>query len=111
MKQLLLIACMAILTACTSLGMQTPDTFNKRAAAAYATVQTVANSATAAVNAGKLAKADAMNVVTTSRTALAAIDVATSLHATNPQAGEDKLSATLVILTALSSYLATKEAK
>ncbi len=111
MKRLILIACMAILTACASLGMQTPDTFNKRAAAAYATVQTVADSATAAVNAGKLSKADATNVVTTSRTALAAIDVATSLHATNPQAGEDKLASTLSVLNALSAYLATKEAK
>lgn len=99
----------AALSACASLGMQTPDTFNKRVAAAYLTVQTIAETATAAVNTGKLSKADAANVVTTSRAALAAIGVASGLYATNPQAGEDKLAATLAILVALQSYVATQQ--
>ena len=104
------VAFTALLGACAQLGMQSPDTFNKRVAAAYVTVQTVADGATAALTAGKLSKSDATNVVTTGRTALQAIDVAAQLHSTNPKAGEDKLAATLAILTALQGYLATQGA-
>lgn len=102
---------LATLTACAAIGIAPTDTFNKRTAAAYATVQTIADAATAGLKAGKLSTADATNVVTTGRTALAAIGVAENLHATNPQGGEDKLAATLAILTALQTYLATQGAK
>jgi len=97
-----------MLTACA--GFQA-DTFNKRMASAYVTVQVVNETASAALTAGKLTKDDATNVVTTSRAALAALDVAGKLHAASPGAGEDKLQATLTVLAALQAYLATKGAK
>lgn len=99
------------LAACAQLGLAPADTFNKRVAVAVTTVQTVSDAATASLQAGKLSLSDAKNVATTSRQALQAIDVATTLHATNAQAGEDKLAATLAILTALQSYLATQGVK
>jgi hypothetical protein len=100
---------LAFISACAS--NAAPDTFNKRIAAAYVTVNAVADSATAALTAGKITKADATNVVTTTRAALQAIDVANAIHANNPQAGEDKLAATLAVLTALQAYLATQGVK
>lgn len=101
----------ALISACTALGMQQPDTFNKKVAAAYTTVQTVADSATAALKVGKLAQNDAVNVVATGKAAITALDVATSMHATDPAGAENKLAATLAILTALQGYLATQGVK
>lgn len=102
---------LVIITGCAALGMQPADTFNKKTLAAVTLVQTVADGAAAGLAAGKLSKSDAQNVVNTSKAALSAIDVAESLHATDPKAGEDKLAATLAILTALQSYLALQGAK
>lgn len=100
-----------MLAACAQLGMQTPATFNQRVAAGYTTVQTVAESATVALQAGKLSRADAANIVTTSRTALDGLAVAQTLHAGNAAAGEDRLAVTLAILQSLQAYLATHGAK
>lgn len=108
---LVMALCLALLVGCASLGMQAPDTFNKKVAAAVTTVQTVADSAAAALAAGKLSKSDATNVVTTARAALNAIDVAEGLHSTDPKAADDKLAATLAILQALSAYLAAQGVK
>lgn len=117
---------LAVLAACAQLGLQTPDTFEKKAAAAIVTVQTVAESATAALVAGKLSKTDAENVVSTGRASLQAIMVAQQLYyaacplraqietsdpACKAPAAENKLAATLVILTTLQSYLATQGVK
>ena len=99
----------AFIAACTT--ATTPDTFNKRVAAGYVAVQTVADSATTALKAGKLSPADATNVSTTAKSVLQALDVATTLHAANAAAGEDKLAAALAILTALQTYLATQGVK
>lgn len=102
---------LALIVGCASLGMQAPDTFNKKVAAAVTTVQSVSDSAIAALAAGKLSKSDATNVANSARAALAAIDVAEGLHSTDPKAGEDKLAATLAILTALQAYLAAQGVK
>ncbi len=99
------------LSACASLGVPSPDTFNKRVAVAQTTVQTVAESATAAYTAGKLSETDRTNVVTTGRSTLAAIDVARNMHATNPTGAENKLASALAILVALQTYLASQGVK
>lgn len=125
MKPRILIAAamLALLTACSSLGLVTPQTFEQRLAAGYLTVQTVAETATAAVKANKLSDADAKNVVQTSRAALQALGVAQQLRleaclpppmvtaspaACSAPAADAKLQATLAILSTLSAYLATK---
>ncbi len=94
------------LAACA--GMAQPDTFNKKAAAAYVTVQTVAESANTAYKAGKISKDDAANVVATGRATIQAIEVAAVIHQGNPKAGEDKLAAALAVLQALQAYLAAQ---
>lgn len=126
MKKLILFAAVAMLAACASLGLSTSDTFMKRSAAAALTVQTVAESATIALKAGKLSKGDAENVVTTGRATLDGIRVAQTLYLSacpllpkteisDPKctapAAENKLSAMLTIMTALQSYVATQGAK
>lgn len=112
--------CFALLSACAQVGI-VPDTFNKKLAIGYATVQTVAESAAFAYAAGKLSDADKNNVVTTSKAAITGLDLAQTIYAgvcpkTAPQpcaapAADAKLQATLAILTALQAYLATQGAK
>ena len=97
-----------VLTACASLGVQAPATFNQKALAAHATVTAIANSAATLRTAGKLSDADRDNVVSTLRSAEAGIDMAVLTYKTNAQAGSDKLTATITVLTALQTYLATK---
>lgn len=97
-----------VLAACTGLGVQSPATFNQKVLAAHSTVTAIANSASTLRAAGKLSDADRDNVVSTLRSAEAGIDLAVLTHKTNPQAGGDKLTATITVLTALQAYLATK---
>jgi type II secretory pathway component PulM len=99
------------LAACAAFGTPAPQSFNQRLVAGYTTVEAVANTATQLRAAGKLSDADKDNVVSTSRTALAGLDLAAQVHKTNPAAGQDKLTATITVLTALQAYLLTKESK
>jgi hypothetical protein len=97
-----------LLSACTALGIQAPETFNQRLAVGYVTVEGVAKQAQALRASGKLSDADRANVVSTNASAIAALDLAKQMHATNPQAGTEKLTAAITVLNALSAYLATK---
>ncbi len=97
-----------VLAACANLGVQSPATFNQKVLAAHATVTAIANSASTLRAAGKLSDADRDNVVASLRSAEAGIDIATMTYKTNAQAGADKLAATITVLTALQTYLATK---
>lgn len=113
MKRLLTLASLALVTlliGCAQLGASAPQTFNQRILASYTTVEAVANSASYLRAVGKLSEADRDNVVSTARTAIAGIDVAAQVGKTDPVAGQAKLTATIAVLTALQSYLATKGA-
>lgn len=101
----------AILMACSTFGVQAPQTFNQRLMAGYTAVEVVATNATQLRAAGKLSDADRENVVATGRTAVAGLDLAAQVHKTNPAAGQEKLTATIAVLTALQAYLATKGAQ
>jgi hypothetical protein len=94
-----------VLQGCAELA---PDTFNKKLATGYATVQTVNQSASTLLASGKISKKDAQNVVDTSRTAIVGLDAAAELGKTDLGAANAKLTATIAILTALQTYLATK---
>lgn len=117
MKRLVLLASMLALSACAQLGLSAPDTFNKRIAAGYATVQVVAESAKTAYAAGKLSEKDRTNVVATTRAGVEGLDLAQTMHSAvcpptaaptcAAPAADAKLTATLAILTALQAYLAT----
>lgn len=121
LKRLSLFATVLLFAACAQLGLQTPQTFDQKLAAGYVTVQTVAETATAAYTAGKLKEADRTNVVTTTRAAITGLDLAkTTRDALCPPAAgptctapaaDAKLAATMAILTALQAYLATQQGK
>jgi len=126
MKKVAYLLFAAILAACAQFGTPPVDTFNKRVAVAYATVQTVADGALSAYKAGKLSDSDRTNVVTTGRAAVQGIMVAQNLHlqacplrpqvetpdpACSAPAADAKLTATLAVLSALQAYLATQEVK
>jgi len=97
-----------MLAACSNLGVQAPATFNQKVLAAHGTVTAIANTASTLRASGKLSDADRDNIVSTLRSAEAGIDLAVLTFKTNPQAGGDKLTATITVLTALQAYLATK---
>lgn len=100
-----------LLAACAQLGVPEADTFNKKVFAGYNTVEGIAKTASDLRTAGKLSDGDRDNVVATARSAIQGLDLAKTLHASNPQAGNDKLTATITVLTALQAYLATRGAK
>jgi hypothetical protein len=104
-KSMFLASLVMMLAACQSLGIPAADTFNKKVYTGYATVVTVANTATTLLNAGKLSNADAQNVLEQATNAKTALDIAKSVHETTPDLGDAKLVAALQILTALQQYV------
>lgn len=102
---------MIAVTACTTLGISQPTTFNQKAVAAHATVEGVAKTAASLRATGKLSDADRDNVVASLRSAEMGIDIATMAAKTDPVAGATKLDASIAVLTALQTYLATKGGK
>lgn len=106
----LLAVALSILGACAQLGVQAPATFNQKAVAAHQTVEGVAKLSLTLYQAGKLSEADRTNIVATLRSAEQGIDLATLASKTNAQAGMTKLDASIAVLTALQTYLATKGA-
>lgn len=127
MKKMLLMVAVAMLSACAQMGMQTPDTFNKKVIAAYATVQTVAQSAEAAYQAKVITKRDVDSLVATGRASVAGIMATEEIYLLAcplrpkletpdptcpvPAAASAKLASTLAVLTALQSYLAQQGVK
>lgn len=113
MKQLLqnsiLILMLAILVACAQLGLATPETFNEKLAAGYVTVTEMVTTTTALLKAGKIKSDDAANIQVQVNTAKAGLDIAKQVAANDPKAADAKLVAVRTVLTALSTYLATKQ--
>lgn len=108
LRRLLIVLFTVILTACASVGGPDPQTFNQKVAVGIASVTTVRQSATVLLNAGKISVDDARNVQAQADTAMAGITIARSVGATDPAAGQTKLTAALTILQALDAYLKSK---
>lgn len=102
---IVLIAVMSALSGCASTGTQL-DTFNKKVAAAYATMETIADVGNAALESGRLTPDQAKPTIKMLREAVDLIDLAEHIYATDPNLANDKLNAALVILTAIQSALA-----
>ena len=96
---------------CQTLGLSTPETFNQRLIASYGTVTSVRQAATTLLQAGRITVDDAVQIQNQANNARAGLDVARSLGRTDPKAGEDKLNAVRIGLTALEAYLIAKEKK
>jgi hypothetical protein len=99
----------AMLSACASLGVPPADTFAKRLAAGYVTVQTVADSAAKLHAAGRITSDEARHVRSGLQETLAGLDAARAVGATDPAAAQTRLQASIQMLTALQAYLSTKQ--
>lgn len=104
---LVALVCM-LLSACSSLGLPTPQTFNERIAAAQVSVTQVRVTAKNLLVAGSIGVDEAEKVLGMTDLAAEAIAVARGVSATNPQAADAKLKAAILTLTALQTYLAEK---
>lgn len=112
MKRILLGAALALLiTACSALGLAKPETFNEKAAVAISSVTAVRQTATALLTAEKITAADAQNIQDQANNARAGIQVAISINATDPAAAENRITAVLVGLNALTAYLTAQQGK
>lgn len=89
--------------------MLLPQSFNEGLAGGYKTVETIADTATSLHQSGTLSDADGAQVLKQDENLKAGLDIARSLHETDPDGGDAKLSATLVALTALQNYLRTRQ--
>lgn len=99
----------ACLTACASLGVPPADTFAKKLAAGYATVQTVAESGRTLWAAGKLTGPQAQHVHDVNAEALAALDAAGTMAKTDLSAADTRLTTTITVLAGLQAFLATQQ--
>jgi hypothetical protein len=102
------IVLLVLLSACQSLGLQTPTSFSERLAAGYASVTTVRDTTTSLLTAGKLTADDGRNIQNQCDTVRGGLDVARTLRANDLAAADAKLQATLTILNALDAYLKAK---
>lgn len=97
------------LTACQSLGVPSPKSFNERLAGGYTSVIGVRQTATTLLTARAISIKDAENIQKTADTAREGLDIAAQLGNT-PQ-GQDRLSTTLIILTQAQTYLNSRKPK
>lgn len=97
-----------ILSACAALGVDPPQTFNEKAAAAQISVTAARSSALQLLEAGKITAADARNVQAVADAGNAAIDLARQLEKSDPTAAGAKLAYAVSIVSAVQTYLATK---
>jgi len=101
-------ALLVMLTACQTLGVATPQTFNERLAAGYTTVTAARDTTATLLTSGKLSASDAQNTQAQLDNARTGLDLAREIHATNPPAGDAKLDAIVTGLTALQAYLQSR---
>lgn len=108
-KPYLLPLLLVLLTACQSLGVLAPATFNEKEAAAITSVTAIRSTALTLLTSGNITAADAQNVQNQCDTAREAITVADALHAADPTQGADRLTAIITGLNAISAYLETRK--
>lgn len=100
---------LVLLTACAALGVPTPETFNEREAAAISSVTAARELTTSLLVAGRISPADARNVQQQADNLREGIAVASAIHATDPGAAENRLTAAITALSALNQYLAGRK--
>lgn len=93
--------CFLLAQACAL--MPSPKSFNERLAAGYVAVTAARESALTLLEQGAISAPDARNVQGIANEVRTGLDLAREFGAT--EVGEDKLAATLVILTQLQRYL------
>lgn len=101
----LLIGIASMLHACATIS---PKTFNEKLAAGYVSVTSIRQLGATLVASKAITPDDGENVLKQTDNARAGLDLA---RAMGPDAGTDKLAATLTVLTGLQTYLNAKGAK
>lgn len=101
-----------LLSACASLGVATPQTFNQKLALAYGLHTAVLQATTTAVTNGTLSSDNAAKVLAKADDARTVLDTAQSAYAAGDAAGADsKLAIATVALTAIQAYLSSHPTK
>lgn len=103
-------ALLVVLAACSTINLNAPKSFNAGLQDGYTTVTAIAQTAATLKAAGKITDADVTNIVTVLEQMKSGLDIARQIHATDPQAGSDRLAAVITSLTALQVYLASRSA-
>lgn len=110
MKKLLIVAVL-LLAGCSTLGIPSADTFNKKWLAAQTADTTVLQTDLTLLQAGTISKADAANVEAQADNIKSGLDIARTLYATDQTAGSTKLDSVVLALQALQTYLNAKAPK
>lgn len=109
MRKLAIIPLLFLLTACEVLGVQTPKTFNERALAATATVNTASQSVLTLLQARKITPDESDRYTDRAEDAQEAIDLARGIYASNPLDAENSLELTITLLQILTAELEQRQ--
>jgi hypothetical protein len=99
---------LALLGACASLGLATPQTFNQKLAVGYASVTALRDTTNTLATAKTITVNDARNIEAQLDNARAALDIAKSTYATDPTGAQSKVDTALTALTALQTYMTSR---
>lgn len=96
---------LVFLTGCAVLGVPQPQTFNQKMAAAIHSVTVIRETTNVLAENGKITPKDAQNIQNSASQARDGLNVALELYGALPQAGEDRLAASIRILESLQRYV------
>jgi hypothetical protein len=94
-----------LLTGCSLLAVPSPQTFNQRAAAATASVNTASQTVLTLLQARKISPDESDRYIDRTEEAQGAIDLTRSIHTTDPAGAEDRLALTIKELQVLTAEL------
>lgn len=99
---------LTLLVGCTALGVPTAQSFNEKMIVGYSTVTAVRTTATQLLVIKKISASDGENVLVATDAAKVGLDTAREIAKTDQTAAESKLNSIRTVLTALSTYLASR---
>lgn len=100
---------LVLLTACATLNVPAPSTFNQKVYAAYKSEDAAVQTVTTLYSAGKISKEQAQKFHDRAVELKDGIGIADRVHTSDPTAGDDKLAAAIAALTALQSELQARK--
>ncbi len=104
----LTIVCLWVLSACSAIGVPTPQTFNERLAVSISTVSEIRSGAKTLLVSNKITPDEAEKIQQGADNARGAIEVARTVYATDPVSANTTLATTIKALAALRAVLASK---
>lgn len=99
----------ALLVACESLGLPSPETTNERIAAAQGSVTQIRVTAAQLLTQKRISIADAENALRSTDAASEGIAVVRTMAAQDPAAAQARLTMIITGLTAINAYLASRQ--